>query len=271
METTQAATRDQNDAKARITSASLNPGHEARLLSRHNLAPSTVGLAPGYLQVNLVILPSAYASNFRDLCTRNPVPCPLLGFTPVGDPTRVIPEGVIKTPDFDVRTDFPSYRVLRAGREVAVVRDVLSEWTDDHVAFLIGCSLSFEEALEMAGHRLSHQDDGKVPAMYKTNIPVLPAGVFHDEWATIVVSMRPYRPEEIDSVRSLTRPFLATHGEPIAWGWEGAKRIGVADIHQPDFGDVQNFRDGEVPVFWVCDLTSRRAFHSSTCYVCGCI
>lgn len=251
METHPTAAQDQSEASAGVVSEAINPAHESRLLSRHNLVPNTVGLAPGYLQVNLVILPSAYASDFRDLCARNPVPCPLLGFTPVGNPTRIIPEGVIKTPDFDVRTDFPSYRVLRAGKEVAVVKDVLSEWTDDHVAFLIGCSLSFEEALVAAGHRVSHQDDGKVPAMYRTTIPVLPAGVFHGEGANIVVSMRPYPPKDIESVRTLSRPFLATHGEPIAWGWDGAKSIGVTDIDHPDFGDVQNFRDGECPVFWV--------------------
>lgn len=42
-----------------------------------------MGLAPEYFQVSLVLLPPAYASNFRDLCTRNPVPDPLVGLTPL--------------------------------------------------------------------------------------------------------------------------------------------------------------------------------------------
>lgn len=29
--------------------------------------------------------------------------------------------------------------------------------------------------------------------------------------------MRPYRPEDIERVRDITRPYLETHGEPIAW------------------------------------------------------
>jgi uncharacterized protein YcsI (UPF0317 family) len=33
-----------------------------------------------------------------------------------------------------------------------------------------------------------------------------------------VVSMRPYKPEDVERVRDITRPYLETHGEPIAWG-----------------------------------------------------
>lgn len=32
-----------------------------------------------------------------------------------------------------------------------------------------------------------------------------------------VVSMRPYKPEDVERVRDITRPYLETHGEPIAW------------------------------------------------------
>ncbi|KAI0383985.1 hypothetical protein F5Y04DRAFT_293426 [Hypomontagnella monticulosa] len=247
---------DDSEARLRadIAAQAVNPAHESRLLSRHNLISNTVGLAPGYLQVNLVVLPSAYASDFRDLCARNPVPCPLLGQTPVGDPTRILPEGVIKSPDFDIRTDFPRYRVFQGGNLVSSREDILAEWTDDSVGFLIGCSLSFEEALVKNGLRICHQEAGTVPAMYKTNIPVLPAGIFCDS-ATYVVSMRTYKENEIEFVRDITRPYLATHGEPVAWGWEGANRIGVRDVHAPDFGAKQEFRDGEVPVFWGCGVT----------------
>ena len=238
--------------KTLIAANAVNPAHESRLLSQHNLVPNTVGMAPGYLQANLVVLPSAHASDFRDLCARNIVPCPLLGFTHVGNPNRVVPEGVITAPDFDVCTDFPSYRILHGGSEIAQKQDILAEWTNDHVAFLIGCSLSFEEALLAAGHRICHQNKGGVPAMYKTNIPVLPTGIFCDG-ATFVVSMRAYALKEIEAVRAITRPFLSTHGEPVAWGWEGAKGIGIRDVHNPDFGDKQDFRADEVPVSWVCN------------------
>lgn len=38
--------------------------------------------------------------------------------------------------------------------------------------------------------------------------------VFH---GNTVVSMRPYKVEDIERVRDTTRPYLETHGEPIAW------------------------------------------------------
>jgi uncharacterized protein YcsI (UPF0317 family) len=63
--------------------------------------------------------------------------------------------------------------------------------------------------------------------------------------------MRPYRPEQVDRVREVTRPYLSTHGEPVAWGWEGAKQLGIKEIKKPDFGEPQIFEEGEVPVFWV--------------------
>lgn len=248
-----AANDDSNKAEAVLdgNKSSTTSAHEARLLCRQGLVSSTAGLAPGFLQANLIVIPSRHASDFRDLCARNTVPCPLLGYTPVGDPTRIIPDGVITTADFDIRTDFASYRVLHAGEIVsASQKDILSEWTDDSVGFLIGCSFSFEESLLKAGFRVCHVDAGTNCAMYKTNIPVLPAGIFCDG-ATYVVSMRTYRHEDIEEVRRVTRPFLATHGEPIAWGWEGSERIGIRNVDEPDFGVRQTFREGEVPVYWV--------------------
>src|SRR5262245_2573902 len=54
---------------------------------RAGYAPaSTVGLAPGFVQANLVVLPRAAAADFLAYCHRNPKPCPLIGFTEAGDP-----------------------------------------------------------------------------------------------------------------------------------------------------------------------------------------
>lgn len=69
------------------------------------------------------------------------------------------------------------------------------------------------------------------------------------------MSMRPYKEHEVERVRDVTRPFLSTHGEPVAWGWEGAREIGIRDVHEPDFGQKQVFEDGDVPVFWACGVT----------------
>jgi uncharacterized protein YcsI (UPF0317 family) len=207
-------------------------------------------VAPGYLQANLIILPSAYAGDFHALCLRNPVSCPLLGHTPeAGNPHKIVPEACITTSDFDLRTDFARYRVYEHGRFVTATTDLRDVWTADHVGFLIGCSFSFEDALTRNGLQPRHQLTNTLVAMYRSSIPVLPAGVFTG--ATCVVSMRPYRPEHVERVRALTRPYLSTHGEPVAWGWDGADAIGVKDVAKVDFGMPQRFEEGEVPVFWV--------------------
>lgn len=229
---------------------SITPtSQEARLLCRNNQLTNTTGVAPGYLQANLLVLPTKCAQDFHDLCLRNPVACPLLGITTVpGDPHGIQPAGCIQSADFDIRTDFPLYRVYRQGKYLESRRDLVDVWTPDHVGFLIGCSFSFEDALTAAGLQPRHQKAGSIVAMYRSRIPLLPAGIFTG--AHCIVSMRPYLPEQIDRVREMTRPYLSAHGEPVAWGWEGAKQLGIDDVHQPDFGEPQVF-EHEVPVFWV--------------------
>lgn len=240
-----------------------NLAHAARLLSRQNGITNTSSQAPGYLQANLLILPSKHAQHFHDLCLRNPVSCPLLGVTPKGDPRRV---RCIKTDDFDLRSDFPAYRVYEKGKCIGRRRDLHELWTSEHVGFLIGCSFSFEDALVEAGLQPRHQKTGTIVSMYRTNIPLLPAGIFTG--ACYIVSMRPYKPADIGRVRDVTRPYLLAHGEPVAWGWDGAKRLGIEDVHRPDFGEPQAFEENEVPVFWVGLLLLYRN-RSLTVQACG--
>ncbi len=57
----------------------LASGAEVRRLCRMaTLCRPTAGLAPGYAQANLVVIPSRFAADFRAYCKRNPAPCPLL-------------------------------------------------------------------------------------------------------------------------------------------------------------------------------------------------
>ncbi len=44
----------------------------------------TAGLAPGYVQGNLVILPQDVAADFQRFCELNPKPCPLIGTVGAG-------------------------------------------------------------------------------------------------------------------------------------------------------------------------------------------
>jgi len=149
-------------------------------------------------------------------------------------------------------------------------KDVMDEWTQDSVAFLIGCSFSFESELAAAGLP-SHQTVlGKMVPMYRTNVPLCPSGVFTG--ATYIVSMRSYRKRDVERVRGITRQYRVTHGEPLDWGWEAVKRLGIPDLQQPAWGDAPLGQDGEklvrgedddddteVPVFWGCGVTPQEA------------
>src|SRR5215211_5632018 len=99
----------------------------------------TPGLALGYVQANLVILPKDIAFDFLLFCQRNPKPCPVLGVTDPGDA-----EPKLVAPGADLRTDVPCYRVWRDGQLVEEPTDIRAYWRDDLVAFLIGCSFTFE-------------------------------------------------------------------------------------------------------------------------------
>ncbi len=224
------------------------------------LKSPTTGVARGHIQANLLVLPSSIAADFEILCARNPVPCPLLGkSSSPGNPHSFAPSNLFSQMDspahlIDIRTDIPQYNIYQNGKLVESKFDILEEWNESSVAFLIGCSFSFEAALTDAGLPPRQiQQSCNVP-MYKTNVKLNPAGIFSG--ATQVVSMRPYLPQDIERVRNVTRPFVKTHGEPVAWGWEAAWEFGIKNIDSPDFGDAVKFEEDEVPVFWVSDWRS---------------
>src|SRR5437763_3365760 len=109
------------------------------------LTGPTPGLALGHVQANLVAVPRELAFDFLLFCQRNPKPCPLLDVTEPGDP-----EPKFVAPGADLRTDLPRYRVYCNGELVPEPTDVRESWRDDLVAFLLGCSLTFESALLQA-------------------------------------------------------------------------------------------------------------------------
>jgi uncharacterized protein YcsI (UPF0317 family) len=229
---------------------------KVRHLARANkLTTPTTGLAPGFVQANLIVLSAAVAADFELLAIRNPVSCPLLGkSTRSGDAHSFAPMGLFQDsvdPQdiIDIRNDIAHYNVYEGGQLVATKNNIDNEWSADSVAFLIGCSFSFETALSQAGLTPRQIELGSNVPMYKTAVKLQPAGVFVG--GQQVVSMRPYRPEDIEKVRNITRPYVRTHGEPVAWGWEALEELGISDIDKPDFGSPTLFRDGEVPVFWV--------------------
>src|SRR5437868_8898300 len=137
---------------ARKTTVVPRTGHEARLAIRSGaIEGQTAGLAPGYVQGNLAILPESLAGDFLRFCQLNPKPCPLLAASAPGDP-RLPTLGE----DLDIRTDLPRYRVFRRGEVIDEPADVRAHWRDDLVSFVLGCSFSFEEALIEDGIELRH-------------------------------------------------------------------------------------------------------------------
>ena len=151
----------------------LLPSREARLAYRSGKAGSTAGIAKGFVQGNLAILPEKFASSFHRFCQLNPKPCPIIGMSDVGDP-RIPSLGL----DLDIRTDVPRYRVWRDGEVIEEPTDVKAHWRDDLVAFVLGCSFSFEEALMAEGLPIRHiERDVRVP-MFRTNVACQSAGPF---------------------------------------------------------------------------------------------
>src|SRR3954462_15513414 len=114
----------------------------ARHACRAGMATSPAGVANGFVQGNLAILPEKLAGSFHRFCQLNPKPCPIIGMSEVGD-FRIPSLGL----DLDIRTDVPRYRVWRDGEVVEEPTDILAHWRSDLVTFVLGCSFSFEEAL----------------------------------------------------------------------------------------------------------------------------
>jgi uncharacterized protein YcsI (UPF0317 family) len=228
---------------------SLTPvgmGASVRLSARSGaLTGQTAGVAPGLVQGNLAILPAEEANDFLRFCQRNPKPCPLIGVSEPGDPR--VPE---LGDDLDIRTDLPRYRVWRDGELVAEPTDVLSYWRDDLVAFVIGCSFSFEEALVADGIEVRHMACGTNVPMFRTNIPCRPAGRFA---GPMVVSMRPFCPADAIRAVQITSRFPSVHGAPVHIGLPHL--IGIGDVSRPDYGDAVPVHDDELPVFWACGVT----------------
>src|SRR3990172_759872 len=176
-------------------------------IRRGALSGITAGLGQNFVQANLAVLPRDWAYDFLVFCQRNPRPCPLIEVTDPGSPE---PVGV--APGADLRTDIPRYRIYKYGALAHEVTDATPYWRDDLVAFLLGCSFTFEWALLEAGIRLWHVEHGRNGAMLPTPIPCRPAGRFH---GPMVVSMRPIAAAQLSKAVTASARFPGAHGAPV--------------------------------------------------------
>lgn len=225
---------------------------EHRAQYRAGLAVPTSGAAPGHTQANLVVLPQDWAWDMLLFAQRNPQPVPVLEVTDPGSPLSTLAPGA------DLRTDLPRYRVWRDGVLVDEPTDVRGVWRDDLVAFLIGCSFSFETALLDAGVPVRNIEQGRNVSMYRTSVPCRPAGRLS---GPLVVSMRPVPAALVATAVQVTARMPQVHGAPVHVGAPDA--LGIADLGAPDHGDPVETEPGDVPVFWACGVTPQAAVLAS--------
>ncbi len=230
--------------------AAMSPDR-ARAIFRAGRRTPTAGWCAGYTQANLIAVPRDLAYDVLLFAQRNAQPCPVLDVTEPGELSAGIFAG-------DLRTDLPGYRIYRDGDLVEEVSDASPYWRDDLVAFLIGCSFTFEDALLEAGVPVRHIEAGSNVPMYRTSRQCRPAGSLS---GPMVVSMRPVPAESVATAVRVTSRYPAVHGAPVHVG--DPRALGIADLDAPDFGDPVEVRPGEVPVFWACGVTPQAAVMQS--------
>ncbi len=231
---------------------SIAPAQHRQSFRTGQRAGHTSGLAPGYVQGNVAIVPGQYAADFAAYCRLNAQACPVLATATDGAwDLPALGEGI------DIRSDLPAYRVYRHG-VVTVVPDVAGLWQPDFATFVIGCSFTFEQALIAGGVPLRHVSEGRNVAMYRTTIPTIAAGPFG---GGMVVSMRPVARNLVHRASEITGRFGDQHGRPVHVGDPAA--IGIADITRPEYGDAVAIGPDEVPVFWACGVTSQAALEQA--------
>ncbi|WP_242458028.1 putative hydro-lyase [Halomonas sp. YLGW01] len=235
------------------TMATASPFEVRQAIRRGDWTRHTSGLAAGFAQTNLVILPAQYADDFMRFCLMNPRPCPLLDVTRPGDP---VPHALGE--DIDLRHDLPRYRLYRDGALDDECTDIAEYWQDDFVSFSIGCSFSFEEALIADGLDVRHVTHDRNVPMYRTNRALNPSGVFSGE---LVVSMRPFTAEQAIRAIQITTDMPKVHGAPIHIGHP--ELLGIDDLTAPHFGEPPVLHDDDLPVFWACGVTPQLAIEQA--------
>lgn len=229
----------------------LSPAR-ARALFRGGLVTPTAGWSAGYAQANLLIVPKAQAFDVLLFAQRNPKSCPLLGVLDAGETTGPLLAGG------DIRTDVPRYTVYRDGVKIADPTDITGYWRDDLVTFIVGCSFTFETALQEGGISVAHIDQGVNVPMYRTSVRCEPAGAMS---GPLVVSMRPVPAGQVADAVRITSRYPAVHGAPVHVG--NPAELGITDLGRPDFGDPVRIPAGHVPVFWACGVTPQAAVMES--------
>ncbi|XP_041809898.1 D-glutamate cyclase, mitochondrial [Chelmon rostratus] len=249
---------------------SLSP-RELRLLIRQEnpRIRTTTGLANGYQQANVVILPNHLANDFEAFCRQNPAPLPLLYRSQSGE-TSCLP----LAENADIRTDVSQYCVYEEGCLVKTVSNLQSYSTQSSIApelqaahhgpwsnmvcFYLGCSFGFEGRLKKAGVPVRNVEQGTNVSMYRTAVPCIPSGLFS---CPLVVTMRPVPAGMLNAAVEVTHFNPLAHGAPVHIG--DPALLGIRDLSRPDYGDPVDLQPGDVTVFWACGVTAIEAILNS--------
>jgi len=214
---------------------------------------ATSGLAPNYVQGNLVIMQDDYANEFIQYCLTNPKPCPIIGVSKIGD------VGILALGDsLDIRIDVPEYHIFIDGQFVKAVNDIKDYWQDNLVSIVLGCSFSFEDALIQAGFNVRNIDMNVNVSMYETTIKTAETEHFS---GNMVVTMRPFKAHQVDDVIRITERFSKAHGAPVHIG--NPAEIGINDLEKPDYGALVTLEKDDIPVFWACGVTTQVAVQNA--------
>ncbi|XP_005047490.1 PREDICTED: UPF0317 protein C14orf159 homolog, mitochondrial isoform X2 [Ficedula albicollis] len=231
---------------------SLLPHVLRRIIRCNRLSISnTSGMAEGYKQANVVILHKSLADDFEKFCRANDGPLPLLYRSQPGD---------WKCPslssDSDIRTDCLQYRKYEHGACTGSLKSLkeYSEQLKDMVTFYLGCSFSFEKAVQKAGIPIRNVEQKCNVSMYKTSVPCYSISMFH---CNLVVTMRPIPESKLGAAVLATSELKEAHGAPIHIGDPGL--LGIQDLSKPDYGDPVQLHPGDIPVFWACGVTGVEA------------
>ena len=124
-------------------------------------------------------------------------------------------------------------------------------WRDDLVAFLLGCSFTFEWALAVS--RSGHRRISSRASTCRCTSPTAGAsraGRVRGSAGGVDETVRPGRRAR---AAAISPRFPAMHGGPVHVG--DPKALGITALDRPDFGDPVRIGPGEVPVFWACGVT----------------
>lgn len=233
----------------------LAPEAVRRLIRSNQIAVrNTSGMAEGFNQANIVILHKSLAVDFEKFCHANSGPLPLLYRSAPGE-WRSPP----LSSDSDIRTDCLTYRKYENGKFTESLSSLkrYSEQLKDMVTFYLGCSFSFESAMQKVGVPVRNVEQKCNVSMYKTSVPCFSVASFR---CPLVVTMRPVPEDKLDAAVRATHPMQTVHGAPVHIG--SSDLIGIKNLSTPDFGDPVQPHPGDVPVFWACGVTGVEAVSS---------